>query len=94
MAHALVVPGRTNGPTSPLPMYAGDAAPAPFLLVGGTGDRSWDVDVARRLTPHVFSVDDADHGMYVPGPLRDSVTALGNVVDAIEAFLGEISWPG
>jgi hypothetical protein len=68
-------------------------ASAPFLLVGGSGDRSWDAELARRLTPHVLSVDGADHGMYVPGPLRDSVAVLALVVDAVETFLDDIGWP-
>ncbi len=68
-------------------------ASAPFLLVGGTADRSWDADLACRLTRHVTSVENADHGMYVPGPIRDSVAVLALVVDAVEAFLDEIKWP-
>lgn len=63
---------------------------APFLLVGGGADRSWDEDLARRLTPHVLSVADADHGMYVPGPLTDSVAVLARVVAAVEDFLSTI----
>jgi hypothetical protein len=47
-------------------------ASAPFLLVGGTADPSWDGAVARRLTPHVLEVPDAHHGMLVPGPLARS----------------------
>jgi hypothetical protein len=69
------------------------AASAPFLLVGGTADRSWDVDLAHRLTPHVLSVESADHGMYVPGPLRGTVEVLGLVVESVEKFLDEIGWP-
>jgi hypothetical protein len=66
---------------------------APFLLVGGTADRYWDGAVARRLTPHVLEVEGADHGMYVPGPLTDSVAVLGRVVAAVEKFLDTIGWP-
>jgi hypothetical protein len=67
-------------------------ASAPFLLVGGSADRGWDVALADRLTPHVLSVDGADHGMYVPGPLRGSIEVLGQVVGAVEAFLDDIRW--
>ncbi len=70
-----------------------EGATAPFLLVGGGADRGWDEAVARRLTPHVLSVDDADHGMYVPGPVRASVDVLGRVVVAIETFLDDVGWP-
>ncbi len=68
-------------------------ATAPFLLVGGTADRAWAGPVARRLTPHVFEVDGADHGMYVPGPVTASIAVLAQVVDAVAEFLDEISWP-
>ncbi|MFC4107129.1 alpha/beta fold hydrolase [Micromonospora zhanjiangensis] len=68
-------------------------ASAPFLLVGGTGDGLWDGVLARELTPHVFEVPGADHGMYVPGPLTESVAVLGRVVVAVDRFLDDINWP-
>jgi pimeloyl-ACP methyl ester carboxylesterase len=68
-------------------------ATAPFLLVGGTADPIWDGALARRLSPHVFEVEDADHGMYVPGPLVDSTAVLGRVVVAVDEFLAGIGWP-
>lgn len=70
-----------------------ERATAPFLLVGGSADRAWDGTLARRLTPHVLEVADADHGMYVPGPLVESVAVLGRVVTAVERFLDEVIWP-
>ncbi|WP_030488163.1 hypothetical protein [Micromonospora chokoriensis] len=79
--------------TMPWVLDAMRRATAPFLLVGGTADKLWDGDAARRLSPHVFEVADADHGMYVPGPLTESIAVLGQVVVAIEAFLDEIAWP-
>jgi hypothetical protein len=69
-------------------------ATAPFLLVGGTADTIWDGALARQLTPHVLEVDGADHGMYVPGPLTDSIAVMTRVVTAVEAFLDAIGWPG
>jgi hypothetical protein len=69
------------------------AATAPFLLVGGTADSSWDGALARRLSPHVYEVDGADHGMYIPGPLAASAAVLGLVVTAVERFLDETVWP-
>jgi hypothetical protein len=42
----------------------------------------------------VFEVDGADHGMYVPGPLTDSIAVLAGVVSAVEEFLDAIDWPG
>jgi hypothetical protein len=35
-----------------------------------------------------------DHGMYVPGPLTDSIAVLGQTVTAIREFLIAIGWPG
>ncbi|QGN47520.1 alpha/beta hydrolase [Micromonospora sp. WMMD558] len=70
-----------------------DRATAPFLLVGGTADKLWDGDIARRLSPHVLEVDGADHGMYVPGPLTESIAVLSRVVVAVDEFLDAIGWP-
>ena len=68
-------------------------ATAPFLVVGGTADTMWDGDVARRLSPHVLEIEGADHGMYVSGPLTNSIAVLGRVVAAMEDFLKTIGWP-
>jgi hypothetical protein len=68
-------------------------ATVPFLLVGGTADEAWDGALARRLSPHVLEVEDADHGMYVPGPLTESVAVLGRMVVAMEEFCDAIGWP-
>jgi len=68
-------------------------ATAPFLLIGGTADEIWDGAQARRLTPYVLEVENADHGMYVPGPLTDSIAVLGRVVTAVDEFLAAIAWP-
>jgi hypothetical protein len=68
-------------------------ATAPALLVGGTADRYWDGGLARRLSPYVLEIDGADHGMYVPGPLANSATVLGQVVTAVEDFLDDTVWP-
>jgi hypothetical protein len=71
------------------------AATAPCLLVGGTADTwYWDGALARTLSQHVFEVDGADHGMYVPGPLAASAAVLGLVATAVERFLDEVVWPG
>jgi hypothetical protein len=80
--------------TMPWVVDALGRATAPFLLVGGTGDRYWNAAAARRLSPHVLEVADADHGMYVPGPLTESIAVLGRVVVAVEEFLDAIDWPG
>jgi hypothetical protein len=69
-------------------------ASAPYLLIGGTADElAWDGELARKLSPHVFEVDGADHGMWVPGPLAASAAVLGLVATAVERFLDEVVWP-
>ncbi|MFI7606968.1 alpha/beta hydrolase [Micromonospora sp. NPDC049366] len=68
-----------------------ERATAPFLLVGGTADRSWDAATARRLTPHLLEIPDADHSLLVPGPLVASAEALGRVCMAVDAFV-HINW--
>jgi hypothetical protein len=68
-------------------------ATAPFLVVGGTADTMWDGAMARRLSPYVLEVEDADHGMYVPGPLTNSIAVLGKVVAAMDEFFDGIGWP-
>jgi hypothetical protein len=78
--------------TVPWVVAALESATAPFLLVGGTADPVWDGALARRLSRHVMAVDGADHGMYVPGRLTDSVEVLGRVVVAVEEFLDAIGW--
>ncbi|WFE52239.1 alpha/beta hydrolase [Micromonospora sp. WMMD1155] len=79
--------------TMPWVVAALDRATAPILLVGGTADTFWDGDIARRLSPHVLEVEGADHGMYVPGPLTESIAVLGRVVVAVEEFLDAVDWP-
>ncbi len=65
----------------------------PFLLVGGTADQLWDGPTARSLSPHVVEIDDADHRMFVPGPLAASAAVLGQVMTAVEDFLDHRVWP-
>ena len=53
----------------------------------------WDGAAARRLSPYVLEVEGADHGMYVSGPLIDSIAVLSRVVLAVEDFLDLVHWP-
>jgi hypothetical protein len=78
--------------TVPWVVAALERTAAPFLLVGGTADPAWDSTLASRLSRHVFTVEGADHGMYVPGPLSDSIEVLGHVVVSVEKFLDTIEW--
>jgi len=66
---------------------------APFLLVGGTADPFWDGAVARKLTPHVLELPEADHGLFLPGPLELSAQNIGRLASASEQFLDEAVWP-
>lgn len=70
-----------------------ERATAPFLLVGGSADPAWDRAAARRLSPYVVEVPAANHGMYVPGPLTDTIAVLARIVVAVEEFLDEVGWP-
>ncbi|WP_284747884.1 hypothetical protein [Amycolatopsis sp. RTGN1] len=79
--------------TVPWVVAALERATAPLLLVGGTGDALWDGAEARRLSPYLLEVEDADHGMQVPGPISESVAVLGRVLIAIDEFLDAIAWP-
>jgi pimeloyl-ACP methyl ester carboxylesterase len=63
---------------------------APFMLVGGTADPHWDGAEARRFTPHVLEFDDADHGLFVPGPLALSAQNISVLATATERFLDEL----
>jgi pimeloyl-ACP methyl ester carboxylesterase len=86
----LIAPGKWYGDSVTSALRQ---ATAPVLLIGGTADPSWDGDLARSLTPHVFEAEGADHGLYVPGPLAGSAAVLGRMVTAVEQFLDEVIWP-
>ena len=79
--------------TTPWIPAALSRATAPFLLVGGTADSMWDSTAARGLSPHVLEIEDANHGLFVPGPLQNSIAVLGQLVTAIDEFLDAIEWP-
>lgn len=79
--------------TAPRVVNALRRGTAPRLLVGGTADAWWDAAVARELSPHVLEVPDADHGMYVPGPLLLSIAVLEQIIVAVDDFLDAIDWP-
>jgi hypothetical protein len=65
------------------------AVTAPTLLVGGTGDPSWDGDIARSGSAEVVELEGADHALWVPDAVG-SVECLQQVVAAMAAFLGRI----
>ena len=65
------------------------SATAPTLLVGGTGDRSWEGDVARSGSAQVLELDGADHALALPDAVA-SVEYLHQVVVAMAAFRDRI----
>lgn len=78
--------------TAPWITAALERATAPFLLAGGTGDDVWDGTAARRLTPYVHEVEGGDHGLFVPGPVAETVDVLKGLVVAVGTFLDAIGW--
>lgn len=80
--------------TVPWVVAAVRPAIAPLLLVVGTGDAMWDGAAARRLSPYVLEVEDADHGVCVTGPVGARVAVLGRVVSVMDEFLDAIAWSG
>lgn len=59
----------------------------PSLLLGGTGDASWDGEAARASRAQVHEVRDADHSLEVAGSVRDSVKTLEKVMRRVEDFI-------
>jgi hypothetical protein len=79
--------------TTPGVVAALGPATAPFPLAGGTADPFWDGTAAARLTPYVYQVEGADHGLFVPGPVTGSVDVLKGLVVAMTDFLDAIRRP-
>ncbi len=65
------------------------AATAPFPLIGGAGDLSWDLALARSLSRgQVLEIADADHALQIPGDVERSLDALRTVSAAVANFIG------
>jgi len=79
--------------TTPEVVEAIQAAERPPLLIGGAADRLWDGPLARRISPHVLEIPDANHALYVPGPVSATAAAAAQVADAVEAFIDTWVWP-
>lgn len=86
LAAIWLTPILTDEPT----VSALRAAKGPCLLVGGTADQLWNGRTARLITPNVLEVEDADHGMLVPGALSASAAVLGQVITAVEDFIDRV----
>ncbi len=67
------------------------AASAPFLLVGGSADPSWDGALARSFgRGEVLEIAGADHLLQIPGDVARSVAALGSISAAVAEFIGAV----
>ncbi|WP_226345916.1 hypothetical protein [Agilicoccus flavus] len=60
----------------------------PTLVVGGTGDASWDREVAAASHAQVHEVKGADHSLEIPGSSDDSVKILRRILRRIDDFVG------
>lgn len=65
-------------------------ATAPTLLVGGTGDRLWDSEVAEGSGHEMLEVSDADHGMELANDPVASVDVLRQVTAEVDQFVGTL----
>jgi pimeloyl-ACP methyl ester carboxylesterase len=79
--------------TNPAVVESLRLATAPFLLIGGSSDELWNLELAESLTPHVLEIPGADHGLFVPGPLSRSAQNIGLVAEASETFIDRQVWP-
>lgn len=67
------------------------ANPAPQLVVGGTADPFFDVDVARSLDCRVLELPDVDHALSASGDGVVPPAILARVAAATREFLEEIT---
>ena len=61
--------------------------PDPTLLIGSTGDETWDPDVAHRSKHQVLELNDANHGLELGGDPLGSIDALRTVIGAVDRFV-------
>lgn len=66
-------------------------SPAPFLLVGGTADLSWDADLARSLGRPFYEAENADHGLETDDDPVNSAEILRQATIAMEEFVVQLS---
>jgi len=66
-----------------------EQATAPTLLVGGTGDASWNPRLAATLPAELLELPGADHGLEVDDPFA-SLDLLRRVAERIDAFVAAL----
>jgi len=64
------------------------------LLIGGTGDRSWDSELAATSGCDIVEIEGANHNLIVGGDWRASFNGFSATLESIEAFLHKISGAG
>ena len=74
---------------SPLPADLRRAA-APFLLVGGTADPSWDPEIARGLGQPWYEAPGADHSLETVDDPVNSADLLRRVTLAMDDFVAAL----
>ncbi|HEU5108686.1 MAG TPA: alpha/beta hydrolase [Micromonosporaceae bacterium] len=60
---------------------------APFLLVGGTADPSWDTELVRSLSQPFYEAENADHGMETADDPVNSAEILRLTTGAMDEFV-------
>jgi hypothetical protein len=65
--------------------------PTDTLLIGSTGDETWDRDAARRSNHQVLELTDANHGLEQSGDPLGSIDVLRTVIDAVDRFVADLS---
>jgi hypothetical protein len=90
------IPGIWITPLLHDPAVAGalDGLPAATLLVGSTGDESWDAEAARASGHEVLELNDANHGLELDGDPLGSIDALRKVIDAVDRFVARFDTAG
>ena len=63
---------------------------APFFLVGGAADPSWDGQAARRLGRPFYEADGADHGMETGDDPVNSTEILRHVTIGMDDFVARL----
>jgi hypothetical protein len=63
---------------------------APFLLVGGTADPSWDTELARSLGPSCYEAEHADHGLEADDDPVNSAEILRRTTIAMDEFVARL----
>ncbi|MET9018562.1 hypothetical protein ABZV93_01120 [Actinopolymorpha sp. NPDC004070] len=66
------------------------AATAPTLLVGGTGDPTWNGDLARSTKAEVLEIPGADHGLETEADPVNSADILRQVVATTDGFVARL----